>query len=379
MPLTVRTVRRLADVPAAAWDRCAGGDNPFVSHAFLAALEASGSAAPNTGWGPAHLVAEADGEVLGVAPTYLKAHSWGEYVFDHAWADAWQRAGGRYYPKLLVAVPFSPVPGPRLLVAPGAPPETRAALIDALGALARHHRLASAHALFLGPADREAFAAAGWVLRAGFQFHWEDRGFGDFEGFLASLSARRRKDVRRERRLAAASGLQLRACPGGEVSRDRWREVYRLYLGHADKKWGQAYLTEDFFLRLGETLADRVVLMTATDGGRLVAFALNLQGKDTLYGRNWGAAAEIPFLHFELCYYMAIDWALGHGLRQVEAGAQGEHKLQRGYLPVPTWSAHWLASERFRDAVAEACARERAEVERWIAAGADAGPFRARS
>lgn len=375
MPITVRSARAVADVAAADWDRCAGSANPFVSHAFLTALEDSGSVTPEQGWAPTPLVAEHEGRVVGVAPAYLKGHSWGEYVFDQAWAQAWQRAGGRYYPKLLVAVPFSPVPGPRLLVAPDAPPDTRAALVEGLTALARARRLSSVHALFLAEPDRAAFAEAGWVLRAAFQFHWEDQGYGDFEGFLAAMTAHRRKDIRRERRLAAASGLRVEALPGPAVSASTWGAVHRLYQAHADKKWGNAYLGPDFFPLLGERLGERVLLLGAFDRGELVAFALHLQGADTLYGRNWGAAREVPYLHFELCYYRAIDHALAHGLRRVEAGAQGEHKLQRGYLPVTTWSAHWLADRGFAAAVADACARERAQVERWIASGE--GPFRA--
>jgi predicted N-acyltransferase len=372
--LKLRTVDSIARVEADAWDRCAGGANPFVSHAFLHALEASGSANRASGWGPMHLVASVGARVVAVVPLYQKAHSWGEYVFDHPWADAWKRAGGRYYPKLLGAVPFTPVPGPRLLVAPDAPADTRSVLIGALEAATRSG-LSSAHVTFLDPTDRAAFAAAGWLERLGFQFHWTNQGYGSFEDFLATFTSKRRKETRRERRIVGEAGLRLVDLPGSEVTPALWDAFHGLYQRNVDTKWGAAYLTPAFFRTLGATLPDRVILSAAFDGERLVAGALHLVGSDALYGRNWGTSVEVPFLHFELCYYRAIDLAIARGLARVEAGAQGEHKLQRGYMPTATASAHFLPDPRFRAAVAEFVQREREHVEQVIGAYAEASPF----
>lgn len=357
------------------WAACAGSDNPFVQRGFFEALLESGSATSATGWVfTPHVVRGQDGSVIAAAPVFQKAHSWGEYVFDHAWAQAWERAGGRYYPKLLVGVPFTPVPGPRLLVRPEAPADTRDRLIAGIEASVAKGGLSSAHATFLEADDRAAFEARGWILRAGYQFHFNNPGFTCFEEFLSSLTSHRRKDIRRERRIAQASGLRLRTLRGTEITGGQWAQFHGLYLANSDRKWGQAYLGPSFFARMAEKLGDKVLLTVAEDGETLVAAALHLRGKNTLYGRNWGALKQVPFLHFELCYYMALDLAFAEGIERVEAGAQGEHKLQRGYLPALTWSAHYLPVPSFKSAVAAFCADERARVEEMVA-GVD-GPFR---
>lgn len=365
-----------ADLGRTAWDSCAGDENPFVSHGFYTALEHSGSAVPSAGWVPQPLcVRDAEGQPLGIAPVYQKTHSWGEYVFDQPWAQAWQRAGGRYYPKLFVGVPFTPVPGPRLLVRTDAPADTRDRLITAIEQATRG--FSSAHVTFIEEADRAAFKARGWVLRAGYQFHFQNPGFVDFEAFLATLQSHRRKDIRRERRLAQGCGLSLKTLVGNAITEEKWAQFHTLYVANSDRKWGQAYLTPTFFAEMGAALGDRVILTVALDGETMVAGALHLRGKNALYGRNWGASRQIPFLHFELCYYMALDLAFREGIGRIEAGAQGEHKLQRGYLPSLTWSAHYLPDPGFRRAVEAFCTEERQRVEAGIS-GID-GPFRAGS
>ena len=377
------STRALADL-ALDWDAVAGSENPFVSLGFFEALQQSESAIPATGWGFQPEVVTAGGSIVGIAPAFRKAHSWGEYVFDHAWAQAWQRAGHSYYPKLLVGVPFTPVPGPRLLVRPGAPEGTRQELIAGLERSAA--RLSSAHVTFLEESDRAAFEAAGWVMRAGFQFHFQNPGYTNFDAFLESLQSHRRKDIRRERRLAQASGLRLRTLRGAEITEAQWVQFHALYVANSDRKWGQAYLTPSFFSRMAAALGDKVILTVAEDPSKgdlakgdlasaeLVAAALHLRGRDALYGRNWGASRQVPFLHFELCYYMALDLAFAEGISRVEAGAQGEHKLQRGYMPSLTWSAHYIPDPGFRKAVQRFCEDERKQLAAGIA-GVD-GPFR---
>ncbi len=376
--LSFDLVDRIADVAAADWDACAGDDNPFVSHAFLACLEESGSASPRTGWLPRHLLLrDAQGQVVAVAPLYAKSHSWGEYVFDHAWADALDRAGGRYYPKLQAAVPFSPVPGPRLLVREvSLRPAVAAALVRACDDL----RLSSVHVTFCAEDEQGVLQSAGFLPRLGLQFHWRNEAFGTFDDFLGRLASRKRKQVRKERE-RARSGLRIRPLRGREITARHWDAFNTFYLATVDKRWGQAYLTRRFWPILGECLGDRVVLMWAEEeDGTPVAGALNLLGRDALFGRNWGAAREVPFLHFELCYYQAIEFAIAHGLARVEAGAQGEHKVSRGYLPVPTFSAHWIAHEGLRDAVARFLARERPAVRATITRIAqEQSPFREES
>ncbi len=369
--------KRIADIPATEWDACAGGENPFVSHVFLAVLEESGSATARTGWLPQHAVLrDPAGQVVACAPCYAKSHSQGEYVFDWSWADAFERAGGRYYPKLQVCVPFSPVPGPRLLVRPGSgvPP---AALAQGLAQACAQFGLSSVHVTFCQEAEWNALGEAGWLQRLGTQFHWHNRGYGSFEDFLGALSSRKRKAIRRERREAAAAGFTLKTLRGKEITPRHWTAFHRFYRSTTDKKWGRsAYLTPRFWPLLGEALGDRVVLMLAERDGEPVAGALNLLGSEALYGRNWGSLVDAPFLHFELCYYRAIDFAIEHGLPRVEAGAQGEHKIQRGYLPCPTWSAHWIAHAGLRRAVGDFLERERPAMLAEMEALATLSPFR---
>jgi uncharacterized protein len=368
-----RLAEGVSQIAADQWDACAGGGNPFVGHAFLSALEGSGSVGGRSGWQPVPVVIDgADGRPIAVAPAYLKSHSQGEYVFDHGWADAWERAGGRYYPKLQVAAPFSPVPGPRLLLRQ---PDAAPALIAALEAVTDQHGLSSAHATFVAPEQIAAFEAAGWLIRQGTQYHWRNAGYASFDDFLGELASRKRKAIRKER-VAAVEGLTIRHLAGAEITGRYWDAFWRFYQDTGARKWGRPYLTRAFFPLLGEALGDRVLLIVAERDGRPIAGSLNLIGADTLYGRYWGAVEDVPFLHFELCYYQAIDAAIARGLATVEAGAQGEHKLARGYLPTPTWSAHYLPDPGFRRAVADFLARERAAVEREQVYMAELAPFR---
>jgi predicted N-acyltransferase len=322
-------------------------------------------------------VGERDGRVVACAPLYLKSHSYGEYVFDWSWADAYQRAGGRYYPKLQCAVPFTPVTGPRLLTRPG---EERAPLVEALIAamleLARRHEVSSLHVTFPTEEEWSQLGQAGLLQRIGHQYHWENRGYASFDDFLSHLSSRKRKDIRKEREKANAQGLTIRTLTGAEIGPGHWDAFHGFYLDTVGRKWGHAYLSRDFFRQLAATMADKCVLVVAENGGRPVAGALNLIGGDTLYGRNWGAAGDYPFLHFELCYYRAIDFAIERGLKWVEAGAQGAHKVSRGYLPRATYSAHWIADPGFREVVARFLAHEREMIEADIEETAEAGPFR---
>jgi predicted N-acyltransferase len=363
----------VASLDAAQWDACAGTDDPFVSHAFLSALEESGSATARTGWQPAPIAIDGpEGALAAVMPAYVKSHSQGEYVFDHAWADAWERAGGDYYPKLQVAVPFTPVPGRRLL--------TRDAvlapqLIAAAEAVVTQNHLSSAHATFIAPEQVALFEAAGWLIRTDSQFHWLNQGYGTFEDFLAALSSRKRKAIRKER-AAALEGLTVEHLTGDAIAEAHWDAFWSFYQDTGSRKWGRPYLTRDFFSLLGERMADRVLLVFASFEGRPIAGALNLIGADTLYGRYWGTVAEVPGLHFEVCYYQAIEAAIARGLSRVEAGAQGSHKLARGYRPVPTFSAHFLPDPGFRRAVADFLEREREAVARDIESLAEMTPFR---
>ncbi len=364
------------EVEPAEWDTCAGASNPFVSHAFLSAVEDSGSAGPRTGWMPRHAgLRDAGGRLVAAAPMYAKSHSYGEYVFDHGWADAFERAGGRYYPKLQVAAPFSPVPGPRLLCRPGcgiAPEALAAGLAQACEEL----KLSSVHVTFCEAAEWAALGEAGWLQRIGIQYHWHNQDFAHFDDFLAALASRKRKALRRERRDANAAGLVFHTLRGDDIKQRHWDAFYRFYQATSDRKWGSAYLTRGFFGLLSERLGDSVVLMMAEHEGKLVAGALNLLGADTLYGRNWGAIGDFPFLHFELCYYRAIEFAIEHRLARVEAGAQGEHKIQRGYLPVPTYSAHFITHPGLRRAVAGFVEQERASRLEEIAGLSELGPYR---
>ncbi|HEX2802757.1 MAG TPA: GNAT family N-acetyltransferase [Sphingomicrobium sp.] len=344
----------ISALDAADWDRVAG-DHPFVSHAFLRALEDSASVGPGTGWTPAPILVEEDGRLEAAAPAYLKTHSQGEYVFDHGWADAWERAGRAYYPKLQVAVPFTPVSGPRLL---GSRPQQ---LLAAVEAVTVQNGLSSAHATFIEGADAAEAERRGWLIRDGIQYHWHNRGYRDFDDFLDSLTSRRRKTIRKER-AAAREGLEFRALTGSDIGADEWDWMWRFYQDTGSRKWGRPYLTRDFFDRIGASMGDKLLLFLACRGGRPIAGALNVIGPDALYGRYWGTVDEIRFLHFELSYYQAIDWAIGRGLKSVQAGAQGEHKLSRGYEPVVTRSAHFIVDPGFRSAVADFLAQERVAV-----------------
>jgi predicted N-acyltransferase len=374
LDLTLSLHKSIAEIPPEDWLACAGADNPFVSHAFLAAVEESGSANARTGWLPQHAVLrDGAGRVMACAPMYAKSHSYGEYVFDHGWANALERAGGRYYPKLQVASPFSPVPGRRLLVRDGVPVGVLAGALEQANA---ELGTSGVHATFCTKTEWDALGEAGWLQRLGMQFHWHNQGYGTFEDFLGALSSRKRKSIRRERRDANAAGLEFVTLRGPEITARDWKAFYGFYTSTVDRKWGSAYLTEDFFPLLGEKLGEAVVLMMARNGGKWVAGALNLAGADTLYGRNWGCRGDWPFLHFELCYYRAIDFAIEHKLARVEAGAQGEHKIQRGYVPSETYSAHYIAHPGLRRAVAEFLVEERAEREAQMAALAEYAPFR---
>lgn len=363
----------VSDLPAAEWDALTDGGNPFVSHAFLAAMENSRSVGGRSGWAPAPILIEAaDGTLAGALPAYLKQHSQGEYVFDHAWADAWQRAGGSYYPKLQIAAPFTPATGPRILTRQ---PGLALPLLRAAEALCEQHGLSSAHATFLSPEQVPLFEEAGWLLREDTQFHWCNRGYASFDAFLEALSSRKRKDLRKER-AKAQEGVTIRAITGADLRDEHWDAFWLFYQDTGQRKWGQPYLTREAFTLLGETMADKILLVLAYDGDEPVAGALNFIGDEALYGRYWGALVDKPFLHFELCYYQAIDAAIALGLSRVEAGAQGGHKLARGYEPVPTISAHYIVHPGFREAIADFLKRERqgAEQEReWLG---DRTPFK---
>lgn len=374
--LTLTLHKSIGEIPAEDWNACAGADNPFVSHAFLACVEDSGSANAKTGWLPQHAaLRDPQGTLLACAPMYAKSHSYGEYVFDHGWAHALERAGGRYYPKLQVAAPFSPVPGPRLLIRPGSGIDT-ATLASALEQACAELGTSGVHATFCTKAEYDALGEFGWLQRLGLQFHWYNQGYQSFDDFLAALSSRKRKVIRRERRDAQSTGLEIVTLRGPEITRADWAAFHRFYTSTVDRKWGSAYLTEDFFPLLGEKLGEAVVLIMARHQGKWIAGALNLAGADTLYGRNWGCIGDWPFLHFELCYYRAIDFAIEHNLARVEAGAQGDHKISRGYVPSETYSAHWIAHPGLRRAVADFLVEERAEKTAQIAALNEYAPFK---
>jgi len=377
-PLIARTVETIDAVDADAWDALANPPdrpfNPFVAHAFLSAVERSGSTGPRAGWLPHHLLLEReDGALLGAAPTYLKGHSFGEYVFDHAWADAYERAGGRYYPKLLIAAPFTPAAGPRLL-APTAP--ARRALASAAAKIANQNAISSVHVNFADEAEWAELRELGYLGRTGRQYHWRNRGYRDFQDFLDALASRKRKALRKERAAALEGGIEVARFTGADLTEARWDEFWTFYQDTGARKWGRPYLTRRFFSLLGEGMGERVLLLFAMKEGRPVAGALNLIGGDCLYGRYWGCTEHVPFLHFELCYYQAIDYAIEAGLDRVEAGAQGEHKIARGYEPVTTYSAHWIADGGFRDAVARYLDAERDEVDADIALLRDFTPFK---
>lgn len=362
----LRHLDSAAALPAAAWNRFFPADYPFTRHEFLAALEAHGCAVPQTGWTPCHAVLEdSAGSVAGVAPLYLKAHSYGEFVFDFSWAQACQQLGRRYYPKLLNAVPFTPATGPRLGARDA---RARHALAAGLLQLAKGSKLSSVHGLFLGGEDFEAFAAAGCLERNDVQFHWRNQGYPDFAAFVARLSSDKRKKLLRERRRVAEAGLRFAVRSGEELDTAAWERVYALYSNTYEERGQDPYLSLDFFLDYGQAAGTPVRLVLAYEGQRLVAVAITVLGGDTLYGRHWGAAERYHSLHFETCYYQGIEWCIAQGLRTFDAGAQGEHKLARGFDPVTTRSAHWLADPRLHQAVAHALQRERA----WVGARGEA-------
>ncbi|MGB3147862.1 MAG: GNAT family N-acetyltransferase [Paracoccaceae bacterium] len=383
--LSVMVASLVTEVSEGDWDACACpvGDgpglrppNPFVSHRFLAALEQSGSVGPGSGWQACHLVARVDGQIVGVMPLYAKSHSQGEYIFDHGWADAFERAGGRYYPKLQAAVPFTPVSGPRFLCRPDWQDRARPALLQASIALAERNGLSSLHITFCTQEERDFGVAAGLLARVTQQFHWQNQGFENFDQFLAALSSRKRKAIRKERATAAAFGGSIRALTGAAIEPAHWDAFWDFYQDTGARKWGHPYLTRPFFDLIHQTMRDDILLVLAERDGRPIAGALNFIGQDTLFGRYWGAVEDHPCLHFELCYYQAIDWAIDHGLARVEAGAQGEHKLARGYLPARIHSLHWLAHPGLRKAVAQYLEAERRAVDQDIGMLIDEGPFR---
>jgi uncharacterized protein len=407
--LRIRIVPSIAEVDPAAWDACADcvlptepnavaednlssredkpstdlstrgkQNNPFVSHEFLSSLEASHSVGGRTGWQPRHLLAEdSSGVLVGAAPCYVKSHSRGEYVFDAGWAEAFERAGGDYYPKLQVAVPFTPVTGPRLLVRPSPFDDAvRGALADALAEITTNSELSSAHVTFLTEHEWHLLGDSGFLQRTDRQFHWLNNGYASFDEFLAALSSRKRKTIRRERKEALAPGIEVRWLTGSDLTENVWDAFFAFYMDTGSRKWGRPYLTREFFSIVGEKMRDRILLVMAKRAGRWIAGAINFLGGDAIFGRNWGAIEHHPFLHFELCYYQAIEYAIKNRLARVEAGAQGEHKLMRGYLPATTYSAHFIANPGLRRAVAEYLARERAYVEAASEELAAAAPFR---
>lgn len=371
--LSIEVYPRIAEIGQAAWDECAADANPFVSYGFLSALEDSGSVGKRTGWHPRYAVLRGEGgEIAAVAPVYAKTNSYGEYVFDHAWANALERAGGNYYPKLQVAVPFSPVPGPRILCRPGLPVH---AMAIGLEQLADELDCSSIHATFCTEDEWNQLGAGGWLQRLGTQFHWENNNYQTFDDFLAALSSRKRKSIKRERRDAQA-GLTFKTLSGPELTPKIWQDFYKFYLSTVDRKWGGAYLTAEFFPLMGERLANKVVLMIAERDGKPIAGALNLRSDTVLYGRNWGSTEDVPFLHFELCYYQAIDYAIIHKLARVEAGAQGEHKIQRGYLPKPTYSAHFIRHPGLRRAIGDFLEAERPGMIEAMTAMSSDSPYK---
>lgn len=379
--ITVRVLGAMADIDEKTWDGLSGADgdrpeDPFTTYRFLHALEASGSVGPGTGWQPRHLVAFEGETAIAAMPLYAKGHSQGEYVFDFSWANAYERAGGRYYPKLQAAIPFTPATGRRFLTQPEKAKLGTGALVEAAIRLASEHQLSSFHITFCTEAEALAGQAMGLQHRTGQQFHWENAQYGDFDDFLGQLSSRKRKTIRRERQVAQAFGGDILLLRGQEIQPDHWDAFWEFYQDTGARKWGTPYLTRDFFTQLHQTMREDVLLMMCRRNGRYVAGALNFIGRDTLYGRYWGCSEHHPFLHFELCYYQAIEFAIAEGLSRVEAGAQGEHKLARGYLPVQTHSLHWIADPGFREAVEQFLQQERRVVDEDIEILTSYGPFR---
>tara|TARA_R110002033_G_scaffold6243_5_gene24828 strand:- start:22 stop:1182 length:1161 start_codon:yes stop_codon:yes gene_type:complete len=371
--ILARVADDIASLPADRWDACAGSANPFVSHAFLSAMELSGSVGPGTGWKSLPVIVEDQaGKIAACLPSYLKSHSQGEYIFDQQWAHAFENAGGQYYPKIQIASPFSPVPGPRLLLLD----ESLAVpLLRAAEQLAQNNNISSVHATFVSEDQIGHFRKAGWLIRTDSQFHWRNDDYGSFDDFLAALSSRKRKAIRRERE-KAQEAVEIVHLSGDEIQAHHWDYFWQFYQDTGTRKWGQPYLTRNAFDLLHQKMASQLLLILAIQEGIPVAGALNVIGSETLYGRYWGCTQNIPFLHFEICYYQAIDAAIARGLKTVEAGAQGSHKLARGYQPVPTWSAHYIVDPGFRAAIADYLERERQAVAADIEFLADMGPFK---
>jgi predicted N-acyltransferase len=380
--ITARIAGAATSIGRAAWNACANPDSsidphPFTRYEFFEAVEGSGSATARAGWRPCHLVIERGDEIHGLLPLYLKSHSQGEYVFDWGWADAFERAGGEYYPKLQASVPFTPVTGRRLLISRGAAEEeTRNALLAAGASAVSQLNASSLHITFLAEDEWRAAGAIGFLQRTDQQFHWQNRGYGSFDDFLADLSSSKRKNLRKERAAVFSEGVSFEWLTSRDITESHWDTFFAFYMDTGGRKWGRPYLTRDFFSRVGASMGDQVVLILAKRAGRTIAGALNFAGEGVLFGRNWGCSEFIPFLHFETCYYQAIEFAIAHKFRRVEAGAQGEHKLLRGYLPVPTYSAHYIAHSGLRRAVAEYLTSEREMVAENIEALAEHGPFR---
>ena len=375
--LNLQMVGPIRMLDAAEWDQLAGTNNPFVSHAFLAALERGGAVGGNTGWEPAHIILRGgDGQLMAAMPLYIKHHSYGEYIFDHSWAKAFEQAGGSYYPKLLSAVPFTPANGPRLLARDNRA-DLKQALAKELRNLVLQNNLSSAHINFLHKSDAQLLSSNGWLVRSGIQFHWHNENYYDFDNFLTSLSSRKRKNIRKERASVKNAGVRMLRLNGDEITQQHIEQFYRFYLSTIDRKWGGAYLTHAVFEELRLTMADKMLLVMAEHNNRIIGGALNFIGEDTLFGRNWGADTDIPYLHFEACYYQAIEYAIKHGLIRVEAGAQGFHKVQRGYMPVTTYSAHYIAHNGLRTAVARFLKSESQGVDHEIELITRTSPFKA--
>ena len=373
----IKTIQSLSEIREADWNACLTTDHPFVTYQFLKALEESGSVCAESGWMPYHLVLELNEQIAGVAPMYVKGHSQGEYVFDHSWAHAYERAGGKYYPKLQLSVPFSPVTGPRLLVPEGPERKTRQRLLlQGAKQVATKLNLSSVHVTFLETAERDLMEAEGFLIRTGEQFHWVNEGYGSFDDFLAQLSSRKRKAIKKERKGAMENDLEFEIVSGNDIRETHWDAFFNFYMDTGSRKWGTPYLNRKFFSLLGESLGEAVVLFMVKRAGKYIAGALNLKSRDCLYGRYWGCIEDHRFLHFETCYYRAIDYAIEHGIKRVEAGAQGPHKLARGYLPTKTHSAHWLRDPGFHDAVADFLRAESREVDAEINYLAQHSPFR---
>ncbi|MBB4192724.1 hypothetical protein GGE45_002291 [Rhizobium aethiopicum] len=384
--LSIRVERSFTAIFPESWSRLSGASkggntlayNPFVSHAFLSSLEESGSATAETGWLGHHLLLETDrGELIGALPGYLKSHSQGEYVFDHGWADAFERAGGRYYPKLQCSIPFTPATGPRLLVAEGLQRlPIQSAIAESLKEVVRRLGISSAHITFVPDEEIGVFEMDGYLHRTDQQFHFINDGYANHDEFLETLASRKRKALRKERRTALENGISIDWLTGRDLTERIWDQFFKFYMDTGGRKWGRPYLTRKFYSLIGERMADDILLVMAKRDGRYIAGAINFIGGDALYGRHWGCIEDHPFLHFEVCYHQGIDFALAKGLKRVEAGAQGEHKLARGYLPVTTHSAHYIAHGGLRRAIGDYLARERADVEQMSELLSEHSPFR---